>query len=53
MCCTELHKAYVLLNTIHNFLVCLDTNFESQNLAFVTLVFLCYCDIYFGDTPGL
>ena len=36
MCCTELHKAYVLINSIHDFLVCIDANFESQNLAFVT-----------------
>jgi len=29
---------YVLLNTVHDFLVCLGTNFEFQNLAFITTV---------------
>jgi len=37
-CAVPLHKAYVLLNAIHDFMVCLDKNFESQNLAFITYV---------------
>jgi len=37
----------VLLNTIHDFLACLITNFESQNLAFITIARISDSSDYF------
>ena len=35
VCAVKLHKAYMLLNSIHYFF-CLNTYFEFENLAFIT-----------------
>jgi hypothetical protein len=44
VCCTKLHKAYVLINTIHDSLISLNANFETQNFSFIAISYHIICE---------